>query len=226
MKRLILTTCIIVGLFILATSDVRADTLRIDQGPYSFGDGGEFVISGLTWALPFYASDAKYIDNHGHGGFATFCLERQEYFYPDNIYNYAVNDRAVQGGAGVTGDPISVGTAWLYLQFGKGTLDNYDYDNSGGHRDDNAGALQDTIWWLEGELLSNPGNIFSAMVLSHFGSEANAKDDNLGQFPVAVLNLFNSDRAQDQLVLVPEPTTLMLLGAGLIGLVLFIRRKR
>ena len=33
------------------------------------------------------------------------------------------------------------------------------------------------------------------------------------------------DRAQDFLVLVPEPTTLLLLGAGLLGLGFLVRRK-
>jgi hypothetical protein len=123
-------------------------------------------------------------------------------------------------------NPLSLGTAWLYLHFAEGNLTGYDYTNATNRRTD-AGLLQNTIWWLEGQG-SNPGsNPFWQLVLAQFGSSAAAMADNNGFYGVAVLNLYGLDGslAQDQLVLVPDSgTTAVLLGVGLLGLFLFHRK--
>jgi hypothetical protein len=103
-------------------------------------------------------------------------------------------------------------------------------------RDTSAFELQKTIWWLEDEKapsgfpIGDPGT-FDSLLIAEFGSLANAKGDNAGLYSVAALNIYEVNATngsvtdiQDQLVRVPEPASMLLLGAGLIGLAL-LRRK-
>ena len=75
-----------------------------------------------------------------------------EHFTPGSTYYYGISQGAINGGiSGGNPDPISRGTAWLYLQFATGNLANlanYDY-SAGAGGNASAAALQATIWWLE-----------------------------------------------------------------------------
>jgi hypothetical protein len=188
-------------------------------------NGGEFN----AWSQDFAPATMGYAASTTvNGGFETFCVEENEYFTPGASYYYGISQKAVNGGVGGPHpDPISKGTAWLYLQFATGALTGYDYTlGSGG--DTSAAELQATIWWLEGELGGPaPSNTFTTQVMNLAGYTL----DNNGFYGVGVLNLWvDSDHtqlAQDQLILTGEPSlftvpdegsTAMLLGLGFLGL--------
>jgi len=228
-SRLLLGITLVFASLVALSPTASATSLILDLSPYQSGVGGEFNASSATLNPASLGYSAATTINVGHGvGFQTFCLEYNEEFIPGGTYNYAISQAAIEGGNGPGGrDPISLGTAWLYLNFAEGNLTGYDFTNAA-NRTADAGQLQDTIWFLEGERPDpGAGNQFRNLVINQFGSAANAMADNNGFYGVAVLNLYypNGALSQDQLVLVPDSgTTAVLLGVGLLGLLLFHRK--
>jgi hypothetical protein len=194
--------------------------LTLDYGSRHSGVGGEFNASSSDFvpATMGYAPSTIF-----NGGFETFCVEYNEHFTPGSTLYYGISQAAVNGGiSGGNPDPISKGTAWLYLNFAQHTLAGYNYSTGAGGNA-SAADLQATIWWLEGEG-ANPNNQFSVAVTSQFGSAMAAMADNNGYYGVSILNLWgdinHTQPAQDQLILtVPDGgLTVMLLGLGFLCL--------
>jgi hypothetical protein len=240
-------SCMLFFVFVLSVllfSNVAdAYTVTVYGGSYQNGSGGEFTLTGASDFVGYYKSGvtSNLVYNNS---FQTFCLETDEHLVFGNSYQANVSSSAYLGGSGgPEPDPISKGTASLYLQFAKGTLSGYNY---GSGRNDSAGLLQKAIWYLEEESSSFTGyssnteafnnNIFLQAVV---GTDTTtnwgiAKSDNSGTYNVAVLNLTNptnsdgvsatSPLRQDVLVVTPIPPALLLLGPALIGLVGFRKR--
>jgi hypothetical protein len=146
--------------------------------------------------------------------FITFCVQMTEYM--DFSNTFFVKDVATQTDDLPSGDPLDQRTAYLYTQFRSGSLTGYNYGPNGTGDATSANLLQHAIWSFEGETVGDQSA--NPFVIAANNAVNSGSWSGLGN--VRVLNLFyqNGARAQDQLTMVPEPSTLVLLGAGLAAL--------
>ncbi len=200
------TLCALAAATLAVAAGAGSMTVTISDG-YGSGPGGEFNLTPTNF--PFVP--ASY---NGGAFFESFCLEYNEHISFGQTYHVDVATATRNGGVGGGNpDPLDPLTAYLYGEFVKGSLAFYYYDVSEGTGDRaaSANALQDVIWYIEQERPQTwtPGDNslrdrFYSLAL------ANASDD-IGD--VRVLNLYRdaarTQFAQDQIVRIPEPTTLV-----------------
>jgi hypothetical protein len=201
---------------VITCFQVKADLIiKFDNGPGSshqvtdrngntvWEEGGEFVVKDAVTNQVIASS---------------FCVETNEYMDFTHTFNVSgFTDTAYGGSVGASGDPLDARTAYLYTQFVNGTLTGY------AHTDAKANALQDAIWYIEGEIT----NTLTGDALAWY-NEANAAVVSgawSGIGNVRIMNITWVDGpyaglpAQDQLVMVPVPeaTTVLLLGLTFFG---------
>jgi hypothetical protein len=146
-------------------------------------------------------------------------------FNAGQTYTYSLGSLDSRGVA------LTEGTAYLYSQFSKGTLGNYDYTDTA-TRNTDASELQAAIWWFQGEQTypgypSPTNNVFYKEAITALGS-ANADLAENGKFGVEVLQMWDGkNAAQNQLVLVPDQgATAGLFAMGLTAMGLLHRRLK
>jgi hypothetical protein len=220
-----------------------------NYGLWQNAQGGEFtliIVNSTDINLAFYSASVK---NQGGtaNSFQTFCVEENEYIYPNTTSDYTIGTAADNGGLNIgTGpagtmnhpDELSMGTAWLYSNFAQalnfGGYASYNYANTSNGRYADAGDLQNALWFLENEVATiSTSNKFYQAVKSFFADDANltkARANALGAYGVRALNIYNpssGEKQQTQLVFVPDAGfTAGLLGLGLSGLFVVSRKFR
>jgi hypothetical protein len=216
--RLGVTLGFLAGMMILATPPSAVALVFVDPGMV----GSEVK---LGWG-PYGSTRpySGYTMSGGFGSFVTFCLERNEYFSPGHTYKIdSISKYAVGGGIGgdktAEGDPISGVTASLYYNYVAGNL---------GSSVALAEAIQQAIWCEEGEMNYDDLSTLAKQLLDAARrGELGAIPDNIA---VMVINLEdeNGNPIQSQLCLVqvPEPSAILMMGAGLVAVSLAARRRR
>ena len=177
----------------------------------------------VSWAANHSDAGGEFIaTTTGDGTFRTFCLEFGTGLDLGPTYYYTTGNVVQLGGQNTQGgDPLSVGSAWLYSQFRAGTLSGYTASQA------QQTSLQNAFWMLENEITfdgTNPWIVLaSGAVVGDLFANAN------GAYGVFVLNLWTNENGtgdvQSILGSVPDGgLTVTLLGLGLGGLAL-LRRK-
>ena len=128
---LLLTACAM-------TTQAQVNYVVLNESAYTFDVGGEFSANTTQNFLGNYSPSALV-----GTAFQTFCIETTVDFIPGDLYTYNLSSVDSRGVA------LTEGAAYLYYEFAKGTLANYNYTDPTIRKAD-AGALEAALWWFQG----------------------------------------------------------------------------
>jgi len=179
-------------------SAANAAQVRVYQGAYSSGIGGEFNLDGVGGELPLTSA----VTPSSHD-FATFCAQVSQTFSAGELYNYTLSTQTNHRPPYYA---LNNATAWLFHGWNMALLSDYDYTNAGSSRTADADQMQLALWALLGEI-SAPGSGKAKVWYEQAMAIANPLgQDNLGR--VRIMNLYSQYRtdAQDMFAEVPVPS--------------------
>lgn len=180
-------------------------------------------ITTLDWAPNHSPTGGSFIMSpENMSPFLTFCVEENEHFYLGHTYYYSISDKT-DGGVNGGQDPVSIGTAWLYSNFRKGTLEGYTGTV------EQQTQLQNAFWYLENEIATTDSPWVS-LTQNKLGINVDLFLDANGAYGVNVWNLFDAEGNQIQSQLgistVPEPNSALVGLLLLFPLVWSLRHKK
>ena len=244
---MIVVTASLMGLPAISVASLQVgDRIHFTDKEGSTG-GGEFGVHKLVSASPAGGNVAS------SELFRTFCIERTEYI-DLNVNGFVIDSisKSANGGLPSGPDQIEQQTAWLFYNYTRGTLAGYDYTDNSLARKISANALQNAIWFLEGEIIlsaaqqaANPflvaANLASAVALQaafdrvfvlniKFATDRHGYDgvyEKTQNSPAPYGSWVSGpgNDAQSQLYVIPEPATL-LVWTALALVALCARRSR
>ena len=149
--------------------------------------------------------DAINVNSSGLGTFTSFCLNSTVYAWSGTTYNYVSSDTVTPANSGGPAN-VTLGTAWLYSEFGSGDLASYGfvYGNA-----NSANQLQQAIWYFQGSSGGvNNAFVVDAQTAVGAGNSTNASGGAYGVFALTLTDA-NRGYAQPILGMVPEPSTVV-----------------
>jgi hypothetical protein len=219
--RAVSRVVLLVTLVWLAPHVAQADSIMVGDSVVVQQVSG----NGNTGAGPFITT----VNGDPSTAFISFCVQPDIGTWADlgtTQYVAGVTDFITWEPASMGGDAngqnfLTSQTAWLFTQFREGTLAGYDQSVTAGD------ALQFALWQLQNQMAVPQGKTYSTLANSFIALADQAVTNGFtGIGDVRVLNLVNADGtdAQDQLTMLPEPSTIELLALG--ALALFVARQR
>jgi hypothetical protein len=218
--RILNRVAFLLALVLLVPRGARADNIGVGdtvtfQKAGGTSGGGEIIVTA---------------NNDPTTSFLSYCIQASVGSWADfsgtqmvvtGISNYATWLPAAQGGDATGKNYLTSQTAWLYSQFRAGALSGFDGSSNA------IDALQWAIWQLQGQMTLPVGMPYSDLANSFIALSDQAVANGftgIGNIGILNLNYLNGADAQDQLTIVPEPSSIEFLVLGTVAL--FIGRRR